>query len=55
LAATGRDVKYETRRVEHGLPTAAVGRFVASADRPPPWTTLHRGTSTALMDREVAL
>jgi len=29
------------RRVEHGLPTAALGRFVASADRPPPWTTLH--------------
>ena len=28
------------RRVEHELPTAAVGRFVASADRPPPWTTL---------------
>jgi hypothetical protein len=27
-------------RVEHELPTAAVGRFVASADRPPPWTTL---------------
>ena len=23
------------------LPTASVGRFVASADRPPPWTTLH--------------
>ena len=23
------------------LPTASVGRFIASADRPPPWTTLH--------------
>jgi hypothetical protein len=22
------------------LPTASIGRFVASADRPPPWTTL---------------
>jgi len=29
---------------EHGLPTAAFGRYVASADRPPPWTTLHRVT-----------
>jgi hypothetical protein len=27
--------------VVHELPTAAVGRFVASADRTPPWTTLH--------------
>ena len=27
---------------EHELPTASVGRYVASADRPPPWTTLHR-------------
>jgi len=27
---------------EHELPTASVVRFVASAERPPPWTTLHR-------------
>jgi hypothetical protein len=26
--------------VRDELPTASVGRFVASADRPPPWTTL---------------
>lgn len=26
--------------LRHELSTAAVGRFVASADRPPPWTTL---------------
>lgn len=26
----------------------------APADRPPPWTTLHRATSTTLMSREVA-
>jgi len=26
---------------EHELPTASVVRFVASAERPPPWTTLH--------------
>jgi hypothetical protein len=26
------------RRVEHGLPTTVHGRFVASADRAPPWT-----------------
>ena len=26
---------------EPELPTASVGRYVASADRPPPWTTLH--------------
>ena len=32
---------------EHGLPTAAVGRFVASADRPPPWTGLPPEPSTA--------
>ena len=24
------------------MPTASAGRYVASADRPPPWTTLHR-------------
>jgi hypothetical protein len=35
------------RRVKHGLPTAAVGRFVASADRPPPWTTLRCATPTS--------
>ena len=39
----------QSRRVEHGLPTAAVGRFVASADRPPPWTTLHRSTERPSM------
>ena len=26
---------------EPELSTASVGRYVASADRPPPWTTLH--------------
>jgi len=31
------------------LPTASAGRFVASADRPPPWTTLRCiGTSSGL-------
>ena len=32
----------EAGRAEHGLPTAAVGRFVACAARPPPWTSLRR-------------
>ena len=27
---------------EHELTTASVSRYVASADQPPPWTTLHR-------------
>ena len=31
-----------SRRVHHGLPTAPIARFVASADRSPPWTTLRR-------------
>jgi len=39
----------------HGLPTAAVGRFVASADRPPPWTTLRRSVGEGVNNREVAL
>ena len=50
-----KSATHELPCVEHGLPTAAAGRFVASADRPPPWTTLRRRTSTTLMDREVAL
>ena len=45
----------EPRSVEHGLPTAAVGRFVASADRPSPWTTLHSSARMALDCRELAL
>ncbi len=38
---------------EHGLPTAAFGRFVASADRPPPWTTLRCAMPTSLNSRKV--
>ena len=45
----------ELSRAEHGLPTAAVGRFVASAARPPPWTTLHRAARVAVNSLEVAL
>jgi uncharacterized protein (DUF1501 family) len=36
-------------RTEHGLTTAACGRSVASAGRPPPWTTLHL-VQTSFMD-----
>ena len=32
---------------EHELPTASVVRCVASAARPPPWTTLHRSSLPA--------
>ena len=39
--------------VKHGLPTAAVGRFVASADRPPPWITLRHTSPTATEDWRV--
>ena len=45
----------EPHRVEHGLPTAAGGRFVASADHSPPWTTLHRSARMAVNCRELAL
>ncbi len=31
---------------EPALPTAAAGRYVASADRPPPWTTLTAQTGS---------
>ena len=41
-------------RFEHGLPTAAVG-FVASAHRPPLWTTLRRATLRVVNNHEVAL
>ena len=47
-------VDCDDQRVEHGLPTAAFGRFVASADRPPPWTTLRRSASTAVNSLKVA-
>ena len=32
------DKLHRAPSVPHGLPTAALGRIVASADRPPPWT-----------------
>jgi hypothetical protein len=41
------------RIVEHGLPTAAAGRFVASADRPPPWTTLRGAVHASLNEWKV--
>jgi hypothetical protein len=40
MIASRRQQHAQHRAVEHGLPTAAVGRYVASADRPPPWTGL---------------
>ncbi len=40
-------------RAEHGLSTASLGRFVAGADRPTPWATLHRGMPAPLIHRKV--
>ena len=33
---------------KHGSPTAAIGQFTKSADRPPPWRTLRRAMPTSI-------
>ena len=55
MSAPGRSHALIAEHAVRRVSTAAVGRFVASGDRPPPWTTLQRGTLTPFMGREVAL
>ena len=54
LSSSVKWVHGDEQRVGHGLSTAALGRFVASADRPPPWTTLHRSAAAAVNSLKVA-
>ena len=55
LLAVKRITRHSAPGPEHGLPTAAPGRLVAGADRPPPWTTLRRGIASAFKKKRKAV